>query len=98
MVLKKNELLLDLRKLDTPIPLEFFKQLTSEDLNDTPIVLRRGAIDHTLGTLSRIRIGKNTIYGEVELGIEGHLEFEPVLDEDEKITGIKIKKFVYVTS
>lgn len=96
MVLKKNELLLDLRKLETSIPLKFFKQLTAADLEDTPIVLRRGAVNIALGKLSRIRIGKNTIYGEVALEIEGHLEFEPVLDEDEKITGIKINKFVYV--
>ena len=94
MVLEKNELLLDLKKLDTEIPFEIFKQLTPDDLNDIPVVLRRGAVDITLGTISKVRIGASTIYGEARIGVEGHLEFEPIL-KDEKIIGVKIKKFVY---
>lgn len=96
MVLEKNELLVDLRKVEFPRAYEIFKQLTVEDLNDTPVVLRRGAVDINIGAISKIRIGKDTIYGEAQLRIEGHLEYEPVLDEDGKnVIGVEIKKFVY---
>lgn len=96
MVMKKDELLLDLKKVETEIPYELFKKLTSEDLNDTPIVLRRGAVDIKLGRIGRVRIGKDKIWGEAELDLTGHLEFEPEFDERQKIIGVKIKKFVYV--
>ena len=96
MVMKKDELLLDLKKMETEIPFEIFKQLTSEDLHETPVVLRRGAVDIKLGRIGRVRIGKDTIWGEAELGLTGHLEFEPEFDERQKIIGVKIKKFVYV--
>ena len=95
MVLEKDELLLDLRKVEFPRAYEILKQLTPEDLNETPVVLRRGAVDITLGLIHKVRIGKDTIYGKALLRMDGHLEYEPVLDEDEKIIGIKIKKFVY---
>jgi len=94
--MKKDELLLDLKKMDTEIPFEILKQLTSEDLHDTPIVLRRGAVDIKLGTIGKVRIGKDKIWGEAEIALTGHLEFEPELDERQKIIGVKIKKFVYV--
>ncbi|KKM62135.1 hypothetical protein LCGC14_1524820 [marine sediment metagenome] len=97
--MKKDELLLDLldlKNMETEIPFEIFKKLTSEDLNDTPIVLRRGAVDIKLGSIGRVRIGKDKIWGEAKLELTGHLEFEPELDERQKIIGVKIKKFVYV--
>lgn len=94
MALEKTELLLDLKKVDTQIPFEIFKQLTPDELNDIPVVLRRGAVDIKMGTISKVRMGASTIYGEVRLGIKGHLEFEPIKKEH-KIIGVKVKKFVY---
>jgi len=94
--MKKVELLIDLKTASDSIPFEIFKQLTPSDINDTPVVLRRGAINYTLGKIGKVMIGKDKIHGEVELFLKGHLEFEPVLDERGKVTSIKIKKFVYV--
>ncbi len=96
MVLEKNELLLDLRTVEFPKAYEILKKLTPEDLNETPVVLRRGAIDIKIGVIHKTRIGKDTIYGEALLRLEGHLEFEQVLDEAGKnVIGVEIKKYVY---
>lgn len=94
--MKKTELLIDLKKLPASIPFEIFKQLTSSDMSDIPVVLRRGAINYTLGKIDKVMIGKDKIHGEIEIFLKGHLEFEPVLDEKKKVVGIKFKRFVYV--
>jgi len=96
MSLKKAELLIDLKKLPPSIPFELVKQLTPDDINGTPVVLRRGAIHYTLGKIDKVRIGKDKIHGEAQINLTGHLEFEPELDEAGKVIGIKFKKFVYV--
>lgn len=60
-----------------------------------PVVLRVGAIHYKLGMIHRVRKGRDEMFGDLILEIEGHLEFEPVKDEDGAITEIKPIKFVY---
>jgi len=94
--MKKTELLIDLKNLPSSIPFELVKQLTPDDINGTLVVLRRGAIDYTLGKIDKVRIGKDKILGEAQIHLKGHLELEPDLDENGKTIGIKFKKFVYI--
>lgn len=60
-----------------------------------PVVLRQGAVDIKLGKIHRIRKGRDEMFADLILNLEGHLEFEPVKDEDGAITEIKPIKFVY---
>lgn len=96
MSMKKIELLIDLKTIPDSIPFEIFKQITPSDINDIPVVLRRGAINYTLGKIRKAMIGKDKIHGEIEIYLSGHLEFEPDLDEKGKVVGIKFGKYVYV--
>ena len=61
-----------------------------------PVVLRRGAVDIVLGEVHRVRRGREEIFGDLSLNIEGHLEYEVLRSENGKVIGVKPKKVVYL--
>lgn len=63
------------------------KDLEEVDLSGLPVVLRVGAINYNIGTVQRIRKGRDEFFGNVVLELEGTLE----LDEDGKPV-----RFVYL--
>lgn len=71
------------------------KTVAETEMRGLPVVLRVGAIHYKLGIIHRVRKGRDEMFGDLILEIEGHLEFEPVKGEGGKITGIKPIRFVY---
>lgn len=61
-----------------------------------PVVLRVGAVDYKLGSVHRVRRGREQILGDLAVNMEGHLEFEVIRNESGKVTGVKPKKLVYL--
>lgn len=77
------------------IPAKAVGTLEGVELTALPVVLRVGAVDYRIGMIHRARKGRVEIFGDLVLEIEGALEFEPVKDAEDKISGIKPVKFVY---
>ena len=77
-------------------PAKAVKTLQGTELHGLPVVLRVGAVDYKLGMIHQVRKGRDEMFGDIILEIEGHLEFEPVQGEGGKITGVKPIKFVYL--
>lgn len=76
------------------IPVKLQKELKPVNFSGIlPVVLRTGAIDHRIGFLKTVRIGRDQIFGDIQFEIDGQLEFEPMLDEG-KVTGIMPTKLV----
>ncbi len=61
-----------------------------------PVVLRVGAIDYKLGEVHRVRRGREEIFGDLALNIEGHLEYKILRADNGKVIGVKPKKVVYL--
>ena len=76
-------------------PFKAVKNVAETVMTGLPVVLRVGAIHYKLGMIHRVRKGRDEMFGDLILEIEGHLEFEPVKDEDGEITEIKPIRFVY---
>lgn len=60
-----------------------------------PVVLRVGAVDYKLGSVHRVRRGREEIFGDLSLNMEGVLEYELLRNEGGKVIGVKPKKVVY---
>lgn len=56
------------------------KDLEEVDLSGLPVVFRVGAINYNIGTVQRVRKGRDEFFGNVVLALEGTLE----LDENGK--------------
>ena len=76
------------------ISMRMMKALDDKELH-VPVVLRVGAVDFKLGSVHRVRRGREQIFGDLSLNIEGILEYEVLRSEDGKVIGVKPKKVVY---
>lgn len=76
------------------ISAEMMKAVKDEDIR-VPVVLRCGDVDYTIGGIYRIRRGREEVFGDHTLDIQGSLEYEIVRDENGEITGVKPRKYVY---
>jgi len=77
------------------ISARMMKTIEDKDLF-IPVVLRVGAVDYKLGSVHRVRRGREEVFGDLTLNIEGHLEYEVLRSEDGKVTGVKPTKVVYL--
>lgn len=60
-----------------------------------PVVLRVGAIDYKMGSIDRIRPGRDEVFADVDLTLKGELELEPIYNDNKKVIGAKPTKYVY---
>lgn len=98
-----NELLLSFKPKDggmpsitvdrTPI---LIKDLNQDDFRDLPVVLKCGAVNYEIGYISRVRMGREDIYGDLILKLSGSLKLENVLNEEDKIIGTRPVKYEFV--
>ncbi len=84
----------DQRIEDEKIPLKMMKTIDDKELY-VPVVLRIGAIDYRLGSVQRVRRGREEIFGDLSLEMTASLEYELLRSEKGKVIGIKPKKVVY---
>ena len=79
---------------EEPITLRMMKALDDKDLF-VPVVLKVGAVSFKIGSVIRVRRGREEIFGDLTLDIEGTLECEVIRAENGTITGVKPKRLVY---
>jgi len=72
------------------------KDFSQDDLRDLPVVLKCGAISYEIGYVSRVRIGREEIYGDLILKLTGSLKFENILNEENEIIGTRPLKYEFV--
>lgn len=72
------------------------KDLNQDDFRDLPVVLKCGAINYEIGYVTRARIGREEIYGDLILALTGSLKFENILNEENKIIGTRPVKYEFV--
>ena len=53
------------------------KKLEEVEISGLPVVFRRGAVDISIGAISHVRKGRDEMFGEVVLELEGAMEFDP---------------------
>ena len=98
-----NELLLSFKPRDGDMPSItvdgkplLIKDFSQDDFRDLPVVLKCGAINYEIGYVSRVRIGREEIYGDLILKLTGSLKLENVLNEENEIIGTKPLKYEFV--
>ncbi len=77
------------------VPAKAVKNVPGSEFAALPVVIKLGAVNMKIGMVHRVRIGRNQIFGDLVLSIDGELEFEPVVDGDGNITSIKPIRYVY---
>jgi len=76
-----------------PISIKDFNQ---DDFRDLPVVLKCGAVDYEIGYVSRVRMGREEIYGDMILKLTGSLKLESIRNEEDEIIGTKPAKYEFV--
>ena len=100
-ILHNNELLLSFKPgfvrsviVDgSPISI---KDLNPDDFQYLPVVLKCGAVNYEIGHVSRVRMGREEIYGDLTLKLTGSLKLESVRNEEDKIIGIRPVEYQFV--
>ena len=72
------------------------KDLKPDDFRDLPVVLKCGAINYEIGYISRVRMGRDTIYGDMILKLTGSLKLESIRNEEDKIIGVRPVEYGFV--
>ena len=72
------------------------KDINQDDLRDLPVVLKCGAVNYEIGCISRVRVGREEIYGDLILALTGSLKFENIRNEENEIIGTKPVKYEFV--
>jgi len=72
------------------------RDLNQDDFRDLPVVLKCGAVDYEIGYVSRVRMGRDTIYGDMILKLTGSLKLELIHNEEDKVIGVKPVKYEFV--
>jgi len=72
------------------------KDLNPDDFRDLPVVLKCGAIDYEIGYVSRVRVGREEIYGDMILKLTGSLKLESIRNEEDEIIDIRPVEYEFV--
>ena len=80
---------------DEDVSMRMMKSITDKEYL-VPVVLRRGAVDIKIGSVYRVRRGREEIFGDLTLDLVGSLELEVIRAENDKVVGANPKKWVYV--
>jgi len=98
-----NEIILSFKSKDGDTPSVTFeggsitiKDLNQDDFRDLPVILKCGAIDYEIGYISRVRVGREEIYGDLILNLNGSLKLESIHNEENKIIGTKPVRYEFV--
>lgn len=70
--------------------------LNQDDFRDVPVVLKCGAVNYEIGYISRVRVGREEIYGDLILRLTGSLKLENIRNEEDEIIGTKPVKYEFV--
>lgn len=70
------------------------KEVTEKAFHGLPIKFKVGKVSYNLGFVSRARAGRDNIFGDIILELDGDIEYELELDEDGKLVAIKPVAFV----
>lgn len=66
-----------------------------QERRSIPVVLRVGAVDFKIGSIYKIRVGRDIAFGDALLELTGELEFKAITDDDGTLTGFEPSKYVY---
>jgi hypothetical protein len=70
------------------------KEVTDNAFHGLPIKFKVGKVSYTLGFVSKVRAGRDNIFGDIILELNGDVEYELELDEKGELTGIRPTAFI----
>jgi len=72
------------------------KDLNQDDFRDLPVVLKCGAVNYEIGYVSRVRMGREEVYGDLILKLTGSLKLESIRNEENEIIGTRPVQYEFV--